>query len=88
MRFCVIGMLMCIFYHKVIDTNSPSDGLKEVRYIDPMKIKYVRKMKEDKTLQGTVNRIQNSERPELTENPQIEEYYVYEPEKFSEEKYY
>ena len=44
-----------------------------------MKIKYVRKMKEDKTLQGTVNRIQNSERPELTENPQIEEYYVYEP---------
>ena len=69
----------CIFYHKVIDTNSPSDGLKEVRYIDPMKIKYVRKMKEDKTLQGTVNRIQNSERPELTENPQIEEYYVYEP---------
>ena len=68
-----------IFYHKVIDINNPSDGLQEVRYIDPMKIKYVRKMKEDKTLQGTVNRIQNTERPELTENPQIEEYYVYEP---------
>ena len=31
-----------IYYHKVIDLEKPQDGIKEVRYIDPMKIKLVR----------------------------------------------
>jgi len=36
-----------IYYHKVIDFNKPSDGIKEVRYIDALKIKYIRKLKKD-----------------------------------------
>ena len=39
-----------IYYHKVIDIKKPEEGLKEVRYIDPLKIKLVRKLKTDPTL--------------------------------------
>ena len=33
-----------IFFHKVIDTEKPGDGLKDIRYIDPRKIKKVREV--------------------------------------------
>ena len=41
-----------IYYHKVIDTKAPRKGIKELRYIDPRKIKKVieqRKEKDPKT---------------------------------------
>ncbi len=28
-----------LYYHKVIDVNKPTEGIKELRYIDPLKIK-------------------------------------------------
>jgi hypothetical protein len=31
-----------IFYHKVIDLKNPQEGIQELRYIDPMKMKYVK----------------------------------------------
>ena len=31
-----------IFYHKIIDFDNPKDGIKELRFIDPLKIKKVR----------------------------------------------
>ena len=31
-----------LFYLKVIDVKKPQEGIKEIRYIDPMKMKYVR----------------------------------------------
>jgi len=34
-----------IYYHKIIDTKSPRKGIKELRYIDPRKIKKVRENK-------------------------------------------
>ena len=34
-----------LFYLKVIDIKKPEDGIQEIRYIDPMKIKYVRQEK-------------------------------------------
>jgi len=34
-----------IYYHKVIDTKNPRKGIKELRYIDPRKIKKVRENK-------------------------------------------
>ena len=34
-----------IYYHKVIDLEKPEEGIKEVRYIDALKIKYVREQK-------------------------------------------
>ena len=37
-----------IYYHKVIDMNKPQEGIKEVRYVDPLKIKLIRKIKNDK----------------------------------------
>ena len=43
-RWYVDGRL---YYHKLIDPKHPRKGLKEVRYIDPRKIKKVRETKKD-----------------------------------------
>ena len=67
-----------IYYHKVIDIKKPEEGLKEVRYIDPLKIKLVRKLKTDPTLQGAIKRV-NANNPADVETPDIEEYYQYDP---------
>ena len=67
-----------IYYHKVIDIKKPEEGLKEVRYIDPLKIKLVRKLKTDPTLQGEIKRV-NANNPADVETPEIEEYYQYDP---------
>ena len=37
-----------IYYHKIIDLKNPHEGIQELRYIDSMKIKYVRQAKKDK----------------------------------------
>jgi hypothetical protein len=34
-----------LYYHKVIDVNKPGEGIKELRYIDPLKIKKMREVK-------------------------------------------
>ena len=67
-----------IYYHKVIDVEKPEEGLKEVRYIDPLKIKLVRKLKTDPTLRGAIKQI-NANNPADVETPEIEEYYQYDP---------
>jgi len=67
-----------IYYHKVIDVKKPEEGLKEVRYIDPLKIKLVRKLKTDPTLRGAIKQV-NGQNPADIENPEIEEYYQYDP---------
>ena len=67
-----------IYYHKVIDIEKPEEGLKEVRYIDPLKIKLVRKLKTDPTLNGAIKRV-NANNPADVETPEIEEYYQYDP---------
>jgi hypothetical protein len=67
-----------IYYHKVIDIEKPEEGLKEVRYIDPLKIKLVRKLKTDPTLRGAIKQI-NANNPADVETPEIEEYYQYDP---------
>ena len=38
-----------LYYHKVINLDSPAEGIKEVRYIDPSKIKKVRQITKPKT---------------------------------------
>ena len=67
-----------IYYHKVIDIKKPEEGIKEVRYIDPLKIKLVRKLKTDPTLRGAINQV-NAKNPADLENPEIEEFYQYDP---------
>ena len=38
-----------VYYHKVIDRESPRKGITELRYIDPRKIKKVREIKKEKS---------------------------------------
>ena len=48
-KFLEIGMLMVDYIIlKVIDLKKPQEGIKELRYIDPMKIKYIRQEKKNK----------------------------------------
>lgn len=37
-----------IYFHKVIDTAKPSEGIKDIRFIDPRKIKKVRNVEKEK----------------------------------------
>ena len=67
-----------LYYNKVIDLKKPQEGIQELRYIDAMKMRYVRKQKktkEDKYRLGN----QNSDNPMDYEMPQLEEYFVYTP---------
>ena len=66
-----------LYYLKVIDTQKPQEGIKELRYIDPMKIKYIRQEKKKKDEQRLVNLRLASE--EKVINPEIDEYFLYTP---------
>jgi hypothetical protein len=70
-----------IYYHKVIDLKKPNEGIKEIRYIDALKIKYVRKLKRDnKDAFGTEYRqIVNGKNKIDFSNQELEEYYLYDP---------
>ena len=64
-----------LFYLKIIDVKKPQKGIQEIRYIDPMKMKYIRQeKKKDKNILGP--RSQNNI---LESYPEIEEYFVYTP---------
>ena len=75
-----------IYYHKVIDLDNPQEGIKELRYIDAMKVKFVREVKKPNQ-SGNVNianisTINNAfSKPDVTalNFPEIEEYFVYTP---------
>ena len=67
-----------LYYLKIIDPKNASDGIQEIRYIDPMKMRHIRKQKkQDKDK----NRLQpsNKTNEKFDINPEIEEYYVYTP---------
>lgn len=68
-----------IFYHKVIDLKKPDEGLKEVRYIDPLKIKLMRiKPKADK--RDAVIRDPNPGANDIPpKDEEIVEFYMYYP---------
>ena len=38
-----------LYYHKVINLDAPQEGIKEVRYVDPSKIKKIRQITKPKT---------------------------------------
>jgi len=67
-----------IYYHKVIDLKKPEEGIKELRYIDPMKMKFVRQEKKvNKGVQG-IDLSRTTETSKVL-YPEIEEYFVYSP---------
>ena len=62
-----------LYYHILIDRNSPQDGIKELRPIDPIKIKRMRKVNKKKTdISADGNR-----RVEIPMVQNVEEYFVY-----------
>ena len=70
-----------IYYNKVIDVKKPQDGIQELRYIDAMKMRYVRK--EQKKRDGTDGGVFNTSNVHESEKvyfPKIEEYFIYTPE--------
>jgi hypothetical protein len=65
-----------LFYLKVIDAKKPQEGIKELRYIDPMKIKYIRQeKKKDKTNPLLPNNGENFR----SMAPELDEYFLYNP---------
>lgn len=65
-----------LYYLKVIDTKNPAAGIQDLRYIDPMKMRFVRQEKKitDKNLlTGNIKETSKAFYPE------VEEYYVYTP---------
>jgi hypothetical protein len=67
-----------LYYHKVIDLKRPEAGILELRYIDAMKMRYVRQAKKKEGDKYKVsNRMINN--PMDYEFPEIEEYFIYEP---------
>jgi len=75
-----------LHYLKVIDFEKPQDGIMDLRYIDPMKIKFVRKLTNKAanskasqvlTLNNTGRNIPNARNDIFSQA--IEEYYVYNP---------
>ena len=70
-----------LYYHKVIDLAKPEEGIKELRYIDALKIKYVReqKKKQGDNFGVPLNGGINSNSPESYDFPGINEYFIYTP---------
>ena len=62
-RFYVDGRL---YYHVIIDREAPQEGVKELRYIDPRKIRKVREMRKQKDERTGAEIVQT-----------VNEYYLY-----------
>ena len=67
-----------LYYHKVIDLKNPQEGIQELRYIDAMKMRYVRKTKKDNSNPNVLVR-KNTEDPMDYVFPEVEEYFMYTP---------
>jgi len=69
-----------LFYHKVIDLKNPEAGIQELRYIDAMKMRYIRQSKKkDKDKFRNPALQNNNDNPMEYEFPELEEYFIYNP---------
>jgi hypothetical protein len=66
-----------LYYLKVIDTKNPQEGIKELRYIDPMKMRYIRQEKK-KNKEDYLNLKAGTDDTRIL-SPELEEYFVYTP---------
>ena len=64
-----------LYYLKVIDSKNPQEGIQDLRYIDPMKLKYIRQEKKTNGRNDPYVRINN--KSDDVPNPQFDEYYIY-----------
>ena len=75
-----------IYYHKIIDIKDPTKGLQEIRFIDALKMRYVRQEKKASREQRIVQqssalngRVDPTEQISRGMVPEIEEYFMYTP---------
>jgi len=68
-----------LFYLKVIDIKKPQEGIQDLRYIDPMKIRFVRQEKKDKKNDYMNVKMSSESDSSKIVSPEIEEYFVYTP---------
>ena len=59
-----------LYYHKVIDLKRPQDGILELRYVDPQKIKKVRQINK---VPKTADQFQS------LDYGKVDEYFIYNP---------
>ena len=67
-----------IFYHKVIDLKNPELGIQDLRYIDAMKMRYVRQVKKQDNAKIAPGFSNNSNSLDY-KFPELEEYFIYNP---------
>jgi hypothetical protein len=60
-----------LYYHVMIDTKNPRAGIKELRYIDPRKIKKIRSEKRDNANPNQITK--------TVINKKYDEYFIYQP---------
>ena len=63
-------------YHKMIDFENPQEGIKELRYIDALKIKKVREVVKKK---ATIDNVEKGPNGEKFDYGEVLEYYMYFP---------
>ena len=66
-----------VFYLKVIDVKAPQEGLQDLRYIDPLKMKFIRQEKKKPGNGDLSIRLRNND--DAVPNPEFDEYYLYTP---------
>jgi hypothetical protein len=70
-----------LYYLKVIDVKNPQEGIKDLRYIDPMKIKFIRQEKKKNGRDpGAVYLEQKGDEDGYSSiSPELEEYFMFMP---------
>jgi hypothetical protein len=69
-----------LYYHKVIDIKNPQLGIQELRYIDSLKMRYIRQTKKDKNDDSRRSVSMGGETDPMNYSfPELEEYFVYNP---------
>jgi len=66
-----------LYYLKVIDVKNPQEGIQELRYIDPMKMRFIRQ--EKKPTDNNLYKVTLNPETQKVFYPQIEEYFAYTP---------
>ena len=68
-----------IYYHKMIDLKNPQEGIQELRYIDAMKMRYVRQQKKKPNDRLATLQVYQNDNPMEYQFPEIEEFFIYNP---------
>lgn len=68
-----------LYYHKVIDIKKPDEGIQDLRYIDALKMRYIRQEVKSKESRMPARSFGEDVNPMDYKFPEIEEYFIYSP---------